>query len=271
LEEESGVLALVEPSGNVLLEIYFKAFKTKDGIHFGLGLTATPLPAAAPETLLLDRLSFTETDGWRNLVITHVKQKVEIFVDGTLAHTGTLHYPAAKAVQLHLGKCRNRHTFYCGEIARLMIHEGLWDKAHIQRNCAKGIFYAGSLKALGIENRELLALAVPAKEAKDAALPAGPEQSSPKRSFDLIGGASSHYVRNIRELLEESSGLPILFEFFDKGPEALVASLRIFKGKSNTRIPLWLTCCYVCVCVCACRIDAPDGGNCGNFPRWENL
>eukprot|EP01125_Pyxidicula_operculata_P017207 TRINITY_DN6019_c0_g1_i1.p1 TRINITY_DN6019_c0_g1~~TRINITY_DN6019_c0_g1_i1.p1 ORF type:complete len:2125 (-),score=364.81 TRINITY_DN6019_c0_g1_i1:23-6397(-) len=131
-----------------ILELYFKTFNnpnvTQDEGQACLLCIQTQASPSPPENFSFDRYNFSELKEWYHIVLTHTKQQVNMFVNGSFiqSHT-TLNYPRTvskdKPLTGYIGKRSDaKNSFFSGQIGTIHFMNGIWDLDTIRSVYQKG-------------------------------------------------------------------------------------------------------------------------------------
>ncbi|KAK9728054.1 hypothetical protein K7432_001370 [Basidiobolus ranarum] len=268
---ETGLVCYEDPSGpNTMFELYFKALDMSERYCLCVRTQQWPLPA---EDFVFDGFDFSETDIWRHIAFVHSRDGTSLFVDGYLVQSyGTFNYPritgkekpfvlvvGRKATKPrstmsthHYGDCptdqdKLHKGYFCGQIGSIHIMEGLWDEATSKRISNQGPRYTKGFRALGIENKEVVAInpqicasengnaeadKISISSASDISLMKQIwESSDPTKIVSkLEGGCAIHSTKSIKDVITEVGGIQLCFPFLEMGPEQQHIGLRIISN-----------------------------------------
>lgn len=193
LTDEFGLIGWQDQSGNTF-ELYIKKSFAQNRnttyylcirIHNG-GLT---------EDFLFDQYNFADSSKmkWHHLVVTHIKQKIELIVDGESLQSGVLTYPTVSKVSIAFLGTRltpsivykdptndlfleeldtfekaPKNSYFCGQLGTVRFFEGIWDEATAFKVYSKGSLYPQSPRNLGVELREFLTIKSQTLEKKES-------------------------------------------------------------------------------------------------------
>lgn len=209
LENEFGLVSWQDQSGNAF-ELYMKKnLKQSNDISFCLCVRIQHGGSSGlTEDFLFDQYNFSHLENrWHHLVLCHLKQKIELIIDGESVQSGTLNYPPpfSKVITSCLGTRLNssllpreplhvheeeveqlkqvsnmKNSCYCGQLGTVRFYEGIWDESSAFKVYSKGSLSSQSPRALGIELREFLSIKPQAleKKEKDAIILTSPIQAS---------------------------------------------------------------------------------------------